>query len=53
MKELLRDELNFRLNGRLWLEGSERFMGIGRLELLTHIRLGLNFKGGPGNEHVI
>lgn len=38
MKELLRDELTFRLNGRLWMEGNERFMGIGRLELLTHIQ---------------
>ncbi|UFH54773.1 winged helix-turn-helix domain-containing protein [Spirosoma sp. KNUC1025] len=32
-----------RINGRIWLEttadnGSERFMGIGRLELLSHIQ---------------
>jgi molybdate transport system regulatory protein len=38
MRELLRDDLHFRLNGRLWLETDERFMGIGRLELLTHIQ---------------
>jgi molybdate transport system regulatory protein len=38
MKELLRDDLRFRLNGRLWLEADERFMGIGRLELLAHIQ---------------
>lgn len=39
MKTLLRDNLNFRLNGRLWVEtDAERFMGIGRLELLTHIQ---------------
>ncbi|SMB90287.1 putative transcriptional regulator, ModE family [Hymenobacter roseosalivarius DSM 11622] len=38
MKELLHDELKFRLNGRLWLETDERFMGIGRLELLAHIQ---------------
>ena len=42
MKELLRPDLTFRLNGRLWLEGpTDRFMGIGRLELLEKIhRLG-------------
>jgi molybdate transport system regulatory protein len=42
MKELLHPDLTFRLNGRLWLEGpAERFMGIGRLELLEKIhRLG-------------
>ena len=38
MKELLRPGLPFHLNGRLWLESDERFMGIGRLELLTHIQ---------------
>lgn len=27
-----------RINGRIWLEADERFMGIGRLELLGHIR---------------
>ncbi|TGE19005.1 LysR family transcriptional regulator [Hymenobacter elongatus] len=34
--------MTFRLNGRLWLEGpTDRFMGIGRLELLEKIhRLG-------------
>ncbi|GAA3930605.1 winged helix-turn-helix domain-containing protein [Hymenobacter algoricola] len=38
MKELLRPDLPFRLNGRLWIEGpDDRFMGIGRLELLQHI----------------
>jgi len=26
-----------RVNGRIWLEADERFMGIGRLELLDHI----------------
>ena len=35
--------MNLRINGRIWLEtvsaeGSDRFMGIGRLELLGHIR---------------
>lgn len=34
---------NLRINGRIWLEtdstdGAERFMGIGRLELLSHIQ---------------
>lgn len=34
---------NLRINGRIWLEttsadGAERFMGIGRLELLEHIQ---------------
>ena len=39
MKDLLRPDLNFRLNGRLWLEGpDDRFMGIGRLELLEKIQ---------------
>jgi molybdate transport system regulatory protein len=38
MKDLLRPDLSFRLNGRLWIEGpTDRFMGIGRLELLQHI----------------
>ncbi|MCB2377171.1 LysR family transcriptional regulator [Hymenobacter sp. BT635] len=42
MQELLHPDLPFRLNGRLWIEGpTERFMGIGRLELLEKIdRLG-------------
>lgn len=39
MKTLLRPNLNFRLNGRLWVESDdERFMGLGRLELLTQIQ---------------
>ncbi|UYZ63762.1 winged helix-turn-helix domain-containing protein [Hymenobacter weizhouensis] len=39
MKPLLRPDLTFRLNGRLWVEtDDDRFMGIGRLELLTLIR---------------
>ncbi|MBD2751775.1 winged helix-turn-helix domain-containing protein [Spirosoma validum] len=34
---------NLRINGRIWLEtestdGAERFMGIGRLDLLSHIQ---------------
>lgn len=34
---------NLRINGRIWLEitsanGTERFMGIGRMELLGHIQ---------------
>lgn len=36
-------DMNLRINGRIWLEtagedGTERFMGIGRLELLSHIQ---------------
>ncbi|SHM04931.1 winged helix-turn-helix domain-containing protein [Hymenobacter psychrotolerans] len=39
MKNLLHPDLNFRLNGRLWVEtDDDRFMGIGRLELLTQIQ---------------
>lgn len=39
MKDLLRPNLSFRLNGRLWVEtDDDRFMGIGRLELLTQIQ---------------
>jgi molybdate transport system regulatory protein len=31
--------MNLRLNGRIWLEtDDERFMGIGRIELLEHIQ---------------
>ena len=33
--------MNLRINGRIWLEttdGANRFMGIGRLELLGHIQ---------------
>ena len=38
MKDLLRPDLHFRLHGRLWIEGpADRFMGIGRLELLEKI----------------
>ena len=38
MKELLLTPEGFRLDGRLWLQGpADRFMGIGRLELLGHI----------------
>ncbi|SNR59840.1 MULTISPECIES: winged helix-turn-helix domain-containing protein [Hymenobacter] len=39
MKNLLRSDRPFRLNGRLWVETDEdRFMGIGRLELLLQIQ---------------
>lgn len=39
MKDLLRPGLNYRLTGRLWVEtDDDRFMGIGRLELLTLIQ---------------
>lgn len=39
MKNLLRPDLNFRLNGRLWVEtDDDRYMGIGRLELLAQIQ---------------
>ncbi|WP_317241311.1 winged helix-turn-helix domain-containing protein [Hymenobacter sp. 5414T-23] len=39
MKDLLRTDLTFRLNGRLWVEtNDDRFMGIGRLELLAQIQ---------------
>jgi molybdate transport system regulatory protein len=40
MKNLLpADVTSYRLAGRVWLEGpTERFLGIGRLELLLHIR---------------
>jgi molybdate transport system regulatory protein len=39
MKDLLRPDLAFRLNGRLWVEtADDRFMGIGRLELLLQIQ---------------
>ena len=38
MKTLLLPAKTYRLNGRLWLETEEdRFLGIGRLELLEHI----------------
>jgi molybdate transport system regulatory protein len=39
MKDLFPDPATFRVNGRLWIEGpQDRFLGIGRLELLLHIR---------------
>lgn len=41
MKTLLPPDAaaTYRLAGRVWLEGpTERFLGIGRLELLTHIQ---------------
>ncbi|MBC6698509.1 winged helix-turn-helix domain-containing protein [Hymenobacter puniceus] len=39
MKDLLRPDLAFRLTGRLWVESADdRFMGIGRLELLHQIK---------------
>jgi molybdate transport system regulatory protein len=39
MKNILPDATAFRLTGRVWIEGStERFLGIGRLELLEHIQ---------------
>ena len=40
MKDLLRPNLAFRLTGRVWVESTDdRFMGIGRLELLRQIQL--------------
>ncbi|MET4105203.1 winged helix-turn-helix domain-containing protein [Hymenobacter sp. UYP22] len=39
MKDLLRPDLTFRLTGRLWVESADdRFIGIGRLELLRQIQ---------------
>lgn len=39
MKNLLPDPAAYRLAGRVWVQGpDERFLGIGRLELLGHIR---------------
>ncbi len=29
--------MKFKLNGRIWIEGEERFMGIGRFQLLEQI----------------
>lgn len=38
MHELFAENQVFRANGRLWIEGpADRFLGIGRLELLEHI----------------
>lgn len=38
MKDLLPPGIPFHFEGRLWLQGpQDRFMGIGRLELLGHI----------------
>ncbi|KUG07627.1 winged helix-turn-helix domain-containing protein [Solirubrum puertoriconensis] len=40
MKDLLPDTTSYRVNGRLWIEGpTDRFLGIGRLELLQHIKV--------------
>ncbi|GAB3825334.1 winged helix-turn-helix domain-containing protein [Hymenobacter jeollabukensis] len=40
MKDVFPDPATFRVNGRLWIEGpADRFLGIGRLELLQHIQL--------------
>lgn len=30
--------MKLQVNGRIWLESDERFMGIGRMELLEHIQ---------------
>lgn len=39
MHELFAKNQAFRANGRLWIEGpADRFLGIGRLELLEHIQ---------------
>ena len=39
MHELFAENQPFRANGRLWIEGpADRFLGIGRLELLEHIQ---------------
>ena len=39
MHELLKENQVFRANGRLWIEGpADRFLGIGRLELLERIQ---------------
>ncbi|OUJ71630.1 winged helix-turn-helix domain-containing protein [Hymenobacter crusticola] len=38
MKDILLENLAFSLNGRLWIESTDdRFLGIGRLELLEKI----------------
>jgi molybdate transport system regulatory protein len=38
MHELFAENQSFRANGRLWIEGpADRFLGIGRLELLERI----------------
>ena len=38
MHELFADNQSFRASGRLWIEGpTDRFLGIGRLELLERI----------------
>ncbi|MFC0182864.1 molybdate transport system regulatory protein [Pseudarcicella hirudinis] len=31
------EKIKYKVNGRIWVEAEERFMGIGRLELLQHI----------------
>lgn len=39
MHEIFAENQAFRANGRLWIEGpADRFLGIGRLELLERIR---------------
>lgn len=39
MHELFAENQAFQANGRLWIEGpADRFLGIGRLELLEHIQ---------------
>ena len=39
MHDFLPDPARFRVDGRLWIAGpDDRFLGIGRLELLQHIR---------------
>ena len=39
MHELFAENQAFRASGRLWIEGpADRFLGIGRLELLEHIQ---------------
>jgi len=30
--------MQLRVNGRIWIEAQERFLGIGRMELLEHIQ---------------
>jgi molybdate transport system regulatory protein len=40
MKDILLENLAFHLNGRLWIESNnDRFLGIGRLELLEKIEV--------------
>ncbi|MEJ7660129.1 MAG: hypothetical protein WKG07_11165 [Hymenobacter sp.] len=55
MHELFAENQAFRANGRLWVEGpADRFLGIGRLELLEqHPGHRLHLEGGQGNGHVV